>query len=88
MGAGLRLESGWHQQLLDCSLGPRRKKATDMADEKKNGLWHEHNPLFRVRLTDGTYSRGFGQIYRRWKANKWEYRQDEETDEEYNDRQY
>lgn len=59
-----------------------------MSDEKKNGLWHPHNPILPVKLTDGTYSLGFGQVYRRWIAGKWEYRQEPETEDEYWDRQY
>lgn len=59
-----------------------------MTDEKKNGLWYAYNPLLRVKLIDGSYSSGFGQVYRRWDGAKWSYRQDQETEEEYLDRQY
>lgn len=59
-----------------------------MFKDKKDGKWHKHSPLLHVRLIDGSYSSGIGQVYRRWDGEKWEYRQERETEEEYLDRQY
>lgn len=56
----------------------------------KDGLWHPHKPLFFVRLNNGKLSHAQGQIWRRWKdgATAWEYQQEEETEEEFDARQY
>lgn len=49
-------------------------------------VWHKrwHAP-FLAQTIDGKPI-GHGQIWRRKYRGKWEYRQDEETDEEYGDR--
>ncbi|NEK17203.1 hypothetical protein [Rhizobium leguminosarum] len=51
-------------------------------------LWHKHEPLLPVRLLDGTVRNPSGQIWRRLKGLQWEYKQDPETIEEFDARQY
>lgn len=54
----------------------------------KDGNWYSYTPWFFVRLHDGSISRAFGKVWRRWNGKKWEYRQDPETDEDFDARQY
>lgn len=50
-------------------------------------LWHECQPFSPVvRLQNGKLSDIHGKIWRRWTGTQWEYRQDAETDEEYEER--
>lgn len=52
-------------------------------------IWEKAWPLFPHRTVDGGWTSGCGQVWRRRRAdNKWEYQQDEETYEEWLDRQW
>lgn len=55
------------------------------ADER---LWHKcYGPVFPPRRSiEGKWMIGAGQVWRRRVGGKWEYRQDEETDEEWQGR--
>ncbi|HEV7436952.1 MAG TPA: hypothetical protein VGO22_19120 [Pseudorhizobium sp.] len=51
--------------------------------------WHEVNPpLFPVKLENGRRSSHFGTLWRRWDGKSWVYKQDDETPEEWGDRQW
>lgn len=50
-------------------------------------LWHKWSPFFPVRLDDGRLSDMVGQVWRRRTSQGWEYRQDEEADDEWFRRQ-
>lgn len=54
----------------------------------KDGQWHAYQPWFFVRLHDGRLSHALGKVWRRWNGEKWEYRQDPETWDEFDARQY
>ncbi|MDV4181173.1 hypothetical protein ACCT14_30310 [Rhizobium brockwellii] len=51
-------------------------------------VWHKHNPLLPVRLSDGANLNPSGQIWRRFHQGEWEYKQDPETLDEYEARQF
>ncbi|WHO73410.1 hypothetical protein [Rhizobium sp. BT03] len=51
-------------------------------------VWHKHNPLLPVRLIDGASLNPSGQIWRRFHLGAWEYKQDPETLEDYEARQF
>ncbi|ACI57360.1 hypothetical protein GGI64_005911 [Rhizobium leguminosarum] len=51
-------------------------------------VWHKHNPLLPVRLTDGANLNPSGQIWRRFHLGEWEYKQDPETLDDYEARQF
>jgi hypothetical protein len=52
-------------------------------------IWHKcRSPLFHRRTVDGGKTSHNGQTWRRWRNGRWEYRQDEETEEELLDRQW
>ncbi|EJC82019.1 hypothetical protein Rleg4DRAFT_3721 [Rhizobium leguminosarum bv. trifolii WSM2297] len=51
-------------------------------------VWHKHNPLLPVRLTDGAPLDPSGQIWRRFHLGEWEYKQDPETLDDYEARQF
>ena len=52
-------------------------------------LWHKcRSPFFMRRTVDGGWTSGHGQTWRRWNGKRWEYRQDEETKEEWEARQW
>ncbi|MBY5318102.1 hypothetical protein GR210_32025 [Rhizobium leguminosarum] len=51
-------------------------------------LWHKHETLFPVRLVDDAARNPSGQIWRRLTGLRWEYKQDPETIEEFDARQY
>lgn len=51
-------------------------------------VWHKHNPILPVRLTDGTNLNPSGQIWRRFHLGEWEYKQDPETLDDYEARQF
>ncbi|EJT03220.1 hypothetical protein [Rhizobium sp. CCGE 510] len=51
-------------------------------------VWHKHNPLLPVRLTDGAKLNPSGQIWRRFHFGEWEYKQDPETLDDYEARQF
>jgi len=47
-------------------------------------IWHKcATPLWPRRLIDGTWSTPFGQAWRRRRNDRWEYRQDDETVEDF-----
>lgn len=48
--------------------------------------WHRWWTFFPVRLTDGRWSWSNGQLWRRRTSLGWEYRRDEETDDQWDDR--
>jgi hypothetical protein len=51
--------------------------------------WHKcRTPFFAKPTVDGGRTGGHGQTWRRRTADGWEYRQDEETPEEFEARQY
>lgn len=59
---------------------------TPPADDR---LWHKwDDPLLPVRLVTGEWSFPFGQIWRRRGPDGWEYKQDDETEEEWAARQW
>ena len=62
-------------------FGPR-------AAPKDVTVWHKYNPILPVRLTDGTNLNPSGQIWRRFHLGQWEYKQDPETADDYEARQY
>jgi hypothetical protein len=53
-------------------------------------IWHKTTDWtgFGFRLTDGSWSKRGGQIWRRRTSKGWEYRQDAETEEQWQDRQW
>jgi len=51
-------------------------------------VWHKHNPILPVRLTDGANLNPSGQIWRRFHLGEWEYKQDPETLDDYEARQF
>jgi hypothetical protein len=51
--------------------------------------WHRcKTPFFAKPTVDGKTTGGMGQTWRRMTVNGWEYRQDEETLDDYEARQY
>lgn len=46
-------------------------------------VWHKWSTLLPVRLMDGRRSRSVGQLWRRQTASGWEYRQDNETEDDF-----
>jgi hypothetical protein len=47
-------------------------------------LWHKWNTAWPVRFIDGETSLlPHGQMWRRWNGEKWEYRAEPETEEDY-----
>jgi len=57
-------------------------------DKPKSTVWEKYKPWFFVRLNDGKLSEAYGQIWRRWNGETWEYCQDEETEDDFDARQY
>lgn len=57
-----------------------------MTDDES--LWHKCWLILPRLLINGKLSLGPGQVWRRKVNGKWQYRQDEETDEEFLDRQW
>lgn len=56
----------------------------------KDGQWHRCPifwPLWPVRLENGRFA-AYGKLWRCWDGRKWKYRQDEETAEEFYDRNW
>ncbi|AHG47616.1 hypothetical protein RLEG12_32055 [Rhizobium leguminosarum bv. trifolii CB782] len=51
-------------------------------------VWHKHNSFLPVRLTDGARLNPSGQIWRRFHLGEWEYKQDPETLDDYEARQF
>lgn len=52
-------------------------------------LWHKWTTIFPVRLINGKRERLVGQVWRRRGPDgRWQYKQDDETDEEWSDRQW
>ncbi|MBY5456551.1 hypothetical protein U8P73_00810 [Rhizobium beringeri] len=51
-------------------------------------VWHKHNPILPVPLTDGANLNPSGQIWRRLHLGEWEYKQDPETLDDYEARQF
>lgn len=49
-------------------------------------LWHKWRRIVPVRLTNGRWSSDVGQLWRRQTADGWEYKQDEETAEDWETR--
>lgn len=55
----------------------------------EDAYWHECNPFIPVKTIDGKWTLSPGKIWRRKRPDgKWEYRQDEETFDEWIDRQW
>lgn len=64
------------------------RKLTGTEEPVERTLWHPcRQPLFPRRTVDGEWIGGGGKLWRRWRHDRWEYRQDPETDDEYFDRQ-
>jgi hypothetical protein len=61
-----------------------------LVNQGDEALWHKcHPPIFPRRTVDEGRTWKVGQTWRRRNAEgKWEYKQDEETLQEYFDRQY
>src|ERR1700733_7532169 len=58
------------------------KRASKM--EANETVWHKcRTPFFPRRTADGKWTFWHGQTWRRRTARGWEYRQEEETDQEY-----
>ncbi|MGO8113471.1 hypothetical protein AB9F43_02715 [Rhizobium leguminosarum] len=55
---------------------------------KKANVTDKHETLFPVRLVDAAARNPSGQIWRRLTGLRWEYKQDPETIEEFDARQY
>jgi hypothetical protein len=52
-------------------------------------IWHKcRNPFLPRRTIDGGWTLGAGQVWKRKVNGKWEYQQDEETMDEFLDRQW
>ncbi|ULR43568.1 hypothetical protein [Rhizobium sp. K102] len=51
-------------------------------------LWHNHNTILPVRLIDGAALNPSGQIWRRCHHREWQYKQDPETLDDYEARQF
>jgi hypothetical protein len=46
-------------------------------------IWHKcRNPFIPRRTVDGSWTSWSGQAWRRWVNGKWEYQQDEETQDD------
>lgn len=73
------------KRLLQALLGKKPLTGEDY-------LWHpRRSPLIPVRLTDGTLSdaSSLGQLWRRrTRDGRWEFRQEEETADQYDARQW
>ncbi len=55
----------------------------------RDELWHKCRTPFPLRRTvDGKFIMLVGQCWRRWNGSRWEYKQDEETDEHYQWKQW
>lgn len=67
-------------RLCDAYLGRERPK--------DGATWHKWNRVFPVRLTSGKWSDSLGQLWRRWDGERWIYRQDEETEDDFAWRQW
>ncbi len=59
-----------------------------LREPPRDGIWHAYTPLLLVRLTSGRWSRPEGQIWCRYSSGRWEFQQDEETEEEWLNRQW
>jgi hypothetical protein len=61
-----------------------------MQDESENSLWQKcRSPFFPRRTVDGGWTSHVGQTWRRTGPDgKWQYKQDPETWEEWDRRQY
>jgi hypothetical protein len=47
-------------------------------------VWHKWSVMFPVRLIDGSWlPLEHGQLWRRWNGQRWEYKADRETPEDY-----
>lgn len=55
---------------------------------ERSALWHKCRPVLPVKLTDGSRSDLVGQIWRRWTPNGWEYKQDLETEDQFDERNW
>jgi hypothetical protein len=60
-----------------------------MADNNNDSVWHKcEPPLVPRRTVNGRWTISMGQTWRRRKTDgRWEYRQNDETEEQYLDRQ-
>jgi hypothetical protein len=64
-------------------------KAQVLKAHKDESQWHKcRTPFFGKPTIDGGRTGGHGQTWRRRTADGWEYRQDAETLEEFEARQY
>lgn len=59
-----------------------------MTSQNDESLWRACWTVWPRRLIDGGWSGGLGQMWRRKVDGKWEYRQDKETPEQRDARQY
>lgn len=48
--------------------------------------WHKWKTFFPVRMTNGELSGGMGQLWRRRRADGWEFQQDDESYQDFLDR--
>jgi hypothetical protein len=71
----IRLGQSMFARLIDGYLG--RQQPADVR------LWHKWVAPFPVRLVDGSRAASAGQLWRRKRLGRWEYRQDPETMEEW-----
>ncbi|MGO8146237.1 hypothetical protein AB9F42_25650 [Rhizobium leguminosarum] len=63
----------------------RKSKQASVTDVT---LWHKHETLLPVPLVDAAARNPSGQIWRRLNGVQWEYKQDPETIEDFDARQY
>jgi len=56
--------------------------------EEEMSIWRRCYPLIPHRTVTGTWTNPYGRIWRRKRNERWEYREDEETEQEWLDRQW
>lgn len=50
--------------------------------------WHRYSPLLPKRDINGNWTEMTARVWRRWHDGRWEYRQDPESDEDFQARQW
>ena len=73
-------QSEWIAKAISIFDRPLRRHPIDFE------IWHKCSPIFPRRTTDDRWTGPTGQIWRRLHKGQWQYRQDPETDAEWEER--
>ena len=69
-------------------LRPHHNAAQKTMNSADEALWHKCQIIFPRRTIEGKWTDLLGQVWRRKIDGKWQYKQDEETESEFDARQW